>query len=362
MRNLLICILLALCAGNSGATCFHAEKDSNTQSLVHSERLERAKAEAQRQIDAGIIQGAVFAATGIPPTAIGNQRVHPEKKKMTVNSRFDIASVGKTFTASLCALLACDGKICLDDRFVKYLPESALGKDCDITVRDLAMHAGGFDNNKPYNSKDMKVFHRELLAMRPVRPRLSAFEYSCANFILLGKIINNATGEDLDSFARRRIWEPLGMKRTQWNPPGDGPDEVEHWFPNRPPGQHNDPVCFNCPFPIGNGSCFSTVQDLMLFLNDLLERKTFPKEYYDLLFSPGFDKGGQRRSFGWDMSAWSRPDGLSDKTILHSGWTGQTVCVDPENRFVAVVLTSRTGDHEKARQGRARIISAMFGK
>ena len=208
----------------------------------------------------------------------------------------------------------------------------------------------------------MKVFHRELLAMRPVRPRLSAFEYSCANFILLGKIINNATGEDLDSFARRRIWEPLGMKRTQWNPPGDGPDEVEHWFPNRPPGQHNDPVCFNCPFPIGNGSCFSTVQDLMLFLNDLLERKTFPKEYYDLLFSPGFDKGGQRRSFGWDMSAWSRPDGLSDKTILHSGWTGQTVCVDPENRFVAVVLTSRTGDHEKARQGRARIISAMFGK
>ncbi|MFR6034077.1 MAG: serine hydrolase [Bacilli bacterium] len=79
-------------------------------------------------------------------------------------------------------------------------------------------------------------------------------------------------------------------------------------------------------------------------------------------YSPGFDKGGQRRSFGWDMSAWSRPDGLSDKTILHSGWTGQTVCVDPENRFVAVVLSSRTGDHEKARQGRARIISAMFGK
>ena len=127
-----------------------------------------------------------------------------------------------------------DGKISLDDRFVKYLPESALGMDCDIAVRDLAMHAGGFDNNKPYNSKDMKVFHRELLAMRPVRPRLSAFEYSCANFILLGKIINNATGEDLDSFARRRIWEPLGMKRTQWNPPGDGPDEVEHWFPNAP--------------------------------------------------------------------------------------------------------------------------------
>ncbi|MFR6034080.1 MAG: hypothetical protein ACLUKN_13455 [Bacilli bacterium] len=132
MRNLLICILLALCAGNSGATCFHAEKDSNTQSLVHSERLERAKAEAQRQIDAGIIQGAVFAATGIPPTAIGNQRVHPEKKKMTVNSRFDIAS-WKDFYRVSCALLACDGKIS-DDLFVKYL-QSASAKIATYRAR-----------------------------------------------------------------------------------------------------------------------------------------------------------------------------------------------------------------------------------
>gem|GEM_PF-3989367 len=81
MRNLLICILLALCAGNSGATCFHAEKDSNTQSLVHSERLERAKAEAQRQIDAGIIQGAVFAATGIPLRRSGTNAFIQKRKK-----------------------------------------------------------------------------------------------------------------------------------------------------------------------------------------------------------------------------------------------------------------------------------------
>ncbi|MFR6034079.1 MAG: hypothetical protein ACLUKN_13450 [Bacilli bacterium] len=54
-------------------------------------------------------------------------------------------------------------------------------------MRDLAMHAGGFDNNKPYNSKDRRC-STGTLAMRPVRPRLSAFEYSCANFILLGKL------------------------------------------------------------------------------------------------------------------------------------------------------------------------------
>ena len=100
----------------------------------------------------------------------------------------------------------------------------------------------------------------------------------------------------------------------------------------------------------------------MLFASDLLSKKTFPKKYYDLLFTPAFDKNGDRRSFGWDMSPRTRPEGLSDKTILHSGWTGQTICVDPENNFAAVVLTSRTGNHGEAMKGRAKIISILFGK
>ncbi len=327
-----------------------------------SDKIERAKAEVQRQIDAGLIQGAVFIATDVPATAMGYQCVSPTKKTMTINSRFDIASVGKIFTASLCALLVCDGTINPDAPFTKYLPESALGKDNDITVRDLSMHVSGFNNIKPYISKDMNVFHRELFNKRPVRPRLTKYEYSCTNFILLGKLVNKLTGEDLDTCAKSHIWQPLGMTRTTWNPPGGGEDEVEHYFPHRPAGQHNDPACFNCPFPIGSGSCFSTAQDMMLFANDLLQRKKFPKQYYDLLFTPVFEKNGIRRSFGWDMSDNGRPAGLSNKTILHTGWTGQTICIDPENNFAAVVLTSRTGDHKKAREGREKIISILFGK
>ena len=134
----------------------------------------------------------------------------------------------------------------------------------------------------------MEVFYRELYNLRPVRPRLSAFEYSCANFVLLGKIVNSVANSDLDSFAKKRI---------------------------RPAGQRNDPVAFNCPFPVGNAGCFSTANDLMLFASDLLSKKTFPKKYYDLLLTPAFDKNGDRRSFGWDMSPRTRPEGLSDKTI-----------------------------------------------
>ena len=156
MRKILISFLLTITA----AFAFSSTQPDNinaplTESQIN-DRIERAKAEAQRQIDAGIIQGAVFAATNIPPTPVGYQRIHPQKIPMTANSRFDIASVTKTFTAAACALLICDGKISPDAPFTKYLPKSSLGKDCDITVRDLAMHVGGFDNSKPYLSRTLQ--------------------------------------------------------------------------------------------------------------------------------------------------------------------------------------------------------------
>lgn len=323
-------------------------------------RIENAKFEAEQQIKNGLIQGAVFAIGGEDAiTASGLQNVHPSTCPMTERSRFDIASVGKTFTAGCCALLASDGKLNPDAPFTKYLPEHILGKKCNITVRDLAMHVSGFDNSKPYSSANQGFFNIELFKLKPVRPRLTTFEYSCGNFILLGKIVERISGKRLDEFARERIWEPLGMKHTQWDAPGDGPDEVEHWFPNRPAGQHNDNDCFNSPVPLGSGSCFSTATDMCLFVHDIVQRKCFPKGYYDLITTSAFKKDGVHRSFGWDMSEAYRPKNLSDKTIFHSGWTGQTILADPVTGFSAVVLTSRTGDHGEAYAGRMRIIEKL---
>ena len=332
------------------------------QSSEREKNRQDALAEAQKQIDSGLVQGMVFADTRSKKIeALGKQRIHPSVKMMTPASRFDMASTGKVFTAGCCALLIAQGKLDPDKPFVHYLPEY-WDHSSDITIRDLAMHVSGFDNSKPYDSTDPEVFWRKLFNKRPVRPRLQAFEYSCSNLILLGRIAEKISGMDLDTLARKLIWEPLGMKRTQWNAPGPGPDEVEHWFPNRPAGEHNDTVCFNCGFPIGSGSCFSTAADMLLFLEDILERKHFPQSYYDLILTCGYDKNGGRRSFGWDMRAKNRPRNLSEKTIYHTGWTGQTICADPENHFAAVVLSSRTGGHDEAIQGRARIIEKLFSE
>jgi CubicO group peptidase (beta-lactamase class C family) len=85
---------------------------SKNENSSLEQRLQAAREEALKQIDTGLIQCAVFA-TGEkgPVVAVGKQCVKPHEKPITENSRFDIASVGKVFTAACCALLISDGKL-----------------------------------------------------------------------------------------------------------------------------------------------------------------------------------------------------------------------------------------------------------
>ncbi|HNX35763.1 MAG TPA: serine hydrolase domain-containing protein [Kiritimatiellia bacterium] len=339
-------------------------------------RFAAAREEMRRLVQAGLFAGAVAAdADGGPVLAEGLQCFLEKKVPMTADSLCDLASVGKTFTASLCAQLVAEGRLDPDAPFTTYLPEHVLAKEkCRITVRDLATHSGGFDNSKPYwAERDPAVFLRKLYAKRPVRPRGEAFEYACSNFIYLGKIVEKLTGSDLDSAARKRFWGPLGMTRTTWNPVRDDGRVVE--FPpssyagtgTRRIGDHNDLACHVSPVPLGSGSAFSTVGDMRLFAADLLHRRRFPKAYYDLLFTPSFEKGGVRRSFGWDMPAersktQMTPDLVfSPATIAHSGWTGPAVVVDPEKGRAGVFLGNRTGDYLGSMRGRMKVLALLRG-
>lgn len=314
--------------------------------------------EIRHQIDAGIIQGAVVqSGYDDAPLAAGLQT---QSSPMTADSRFDIASAGKTFTALCCALLIDSGRLDLDAPFTEYLPEHILGKNCRITIRDLATHSSGFDNSKPYHCMKPGPFEEQLFCLLPAWERRTHFEYSCANFILLGRIAERLTGKDLDTLAREWIWSPLGMDRTTWNPPGNGPDEVLHHFPTRSPGEHNDGDCFEYGRPLGSGSCFSTVADMLKFAQTIKKRDFFPRSVYDLFYTCDFVCDGTRRSFGWDMTDSGRPTVLSTQTIHHSGWTGQSLFIDPVSDFCAVILTSRTGDWTQARDGRIRIAEQLF--
>lgn len=325
-------------------------------------RQDAVRAELRRQMDEGLMAGCVCGRTDGLVYVVGERTRHPRSTPMTEDCIFDLASVGKTFTASLCALLVAEGRLDPDAPFTDYLPEHVLAKEgCRITLRDLATHTGGFDNAKPYIVPDPKAFDRALYAKRPVRPRGEKFEYACSNYIYLGRIVERVTGLDLESAARKLLWHPLGMEDTCWHEIVGNPRAVETFTNGRlPAGSHGDESARVYPWAQGNGSAFSTAGDMLKFVGDLLARRTFPKAYYDLLFGVSYGQEGKARSFGWDRGLGDPPpDGWSAATISHGGFTGNTIAVDPVNGFAGVVLTNRTGDRRKAYAGHRRLLALM---
>jgi len=344
----------------------------STGCLSSGRRENAALDAAMRDYVAERLFGGIVCASNRGDLACAGLRtLTPAGGPVTENSLFDLASVGKTQTASLCALLYADGKLDPDAPFTDYLPEHVLAKEnCRITVRDLSTHTGGFDNSKPYMTPDPKRYFEELYRKRPVRPRGEKYDYACSNFVYLGLIVERLTGLDLDAAARKMLWGPLGMTHTTWNTVVGNPDAVEYarstyGGPVRRIGEHNDLCAHYAPRPMGNGSCFSTAPDMLLFCDDLLRRERFPKAYYDLLFTPSYEKDGLRRSFGWGMVgkdtnffSWTDTR-FSEAAISHTGWTGPAIAVDPKRDFAGVVLASQTGGKPFTMAPRMHLLELM---
>jgi len=327
-----------------------------------SPKIARAKAEVQLQLDYHLIGGCVFCSTEHPePVAMGTRLHAPERKEpMPANALFDMMSVTKPIVATAAAQLVAEGKLDPDAPFTKYLPEHVLGPNCNITVRDLATHSGGFDNERAYFGKKQS-FVKDLMEKRLTWKRGERFHYACNNLILIGHILERLEGKRLDAICKARIFDPLGMTDTRWWPVV-GPDRARTVQIMRNPnfiGTCQDGLCQRYKKPQSNAGVFSTAVDMLRFVTDILHRKTFKKEVYDLLFTPTFDNATGRRSWGWDMGPKARPAGWSAASIFHSGFSGQTIAIDPEARFGGVVLTSRTSEHGTGIICRKRVLTIL---
>ena len=328
------------------------------------------RAAVRKYVADGLYAGLACASNRGDMYLEGSRRFGGPKLPITADTLFDLASVGKTQTSALCALLYAAGKLDVDAPFTKYLPEHVLAKEnCRITVRDLATHSGGFDNSKPYMVADPAKMFAELYGKRPVWPRGDRYCYACSNFVYLGLIVEKLTGLDLDTAARRMVWGPLGMSHTTWQTVVDNPNAAECADSgNHRIGERNDECAHLAPRPMGNGASFSTAPDMLRFVTDMLRRERFPKAYYDLQFTPCFEKGGHRRSFGWEMtaansdySAWTKTS-FSPSAICHSGWTGPAIAVDPGRDFAGVVLGNRKASKAKTMGPRMHLLDLMAAR
>lgn len=147
------------------------------------------------------------------------------------NMLFDIASVGKTFTAALVLRLAEEGRLTLDDPLHKWLPDFP-NVDNTVTIRQLLNHTSGiahFAENPAYwgtlfGNLDSLWTPEGILTFvpKPGFPPGAGWHYSSTNYVLLGMVIEKATQSTFGAQLRNRILVPLKLTHTFTPVDGDG--------------------------------------------------------------------------------------------------------------------------------------------
>ncbi|MCA1837497.1 MAG: beta-lactamase family protein, partial [Actinobacteria bacterium] len=143
---------------------------------------------------------------------------------ITPNDHVRIGSNTKTFTGTVILQLVDEGKLGLDDPVSKYQPEVPNGEN--ITIRQLLNMTSGLFNyaedgdfNQTLDTEPQKVWEpRELVEIgfkhQPYFSPGDGWHYSNTNFILLGMIIEQLTGQPLEKEFQERIFVPLGMSES----------------------------------------------------------------------------------------------------------------------------------------------------
>jgi uncharacterized protein YbbC (DUF1343 family)/CubicO group peptidase (beta-lactamase class C family) len=286
--------------------------------------------------------------------AIGQRAVVPSAEAMTVDTIFDLASLTKVIATTTSVMILVDeGKIGLNDRIATFIPGFEKHGKADITIGQLMTHVSGLrpdvDLTQMWSGSDTAI----TLAMNeiPTSAPGTRFVYSDINFFLLGDIVRRVSGQSLDQFAYDRIFSPLGMAETTFNPP-------KAWFSRIAPtevtlerGVVHDPTARRMGGVAGHAGLFGTAADLATFCRMILANGTYrgvrilSPLAVARMTSPATPAGERNvRGLGWDIdSSFSsnRGDLLPVGSFGHTGFTGTSVWIDPASGMFIVFLSNR---------------------
>jgi CubicO group peptidase (beta-lactamase class C family) len=189
-----------------------------------------------------------------------------------LDTRFNIGSIGKSFTAVAIVQLAEQGKLSLTDTIGQHLPDYPRPVADTITIHHLLTHRSGlppsFINDRFWVLKDSLRLNRDYLQLFIDLPL--AFEpgtrilYSNPGYVVLGAIVERVSGEEYAEYVRRHIYLPAGMNQTDWPTPQQKIAVGYSLFEGPPTGERlRTEVLHGAQ---GSGSGYSTVRDLIQFV------------------------------------------------------------------------------------------------
>lgn len=286
--------------------------------------------------------------------AYGNQAITPQLEPMTTQSVFDLASCSKaTGAGSAAMLLIGEGRLSASDPVKKYLPEW----DNDAQIHHLMEHTSGLpsylyvkrlDSLYRANTKGKHISrHDYLIDTICHTPRLNApgekYRYSCLNFITLQNVVERIVGKDINTYMRARLYKPLDMEVFGWLP-------KKKWMPRivsteyiysgtieaERKGRVDSTACLRgiVHDPLarvmnegisGNAGIFATAQDLAKWC------------VWFMSLTP------EQREAGCNCGLWTDDDG----SVGHTGYTGTSIRLWPEEHKAIILLTNRVHPEDK---------------
>ncbi|NYI67042.1 serine hydrolase domain-containing protein [Spelaeicoccus albus] len=267
------------------------------------------------------------------------------------NALFDLASLTKPIAAIATMALVERGYVALDDSVGDFLDDYVGSDKADITVRQLLTHTSGLPGQVQMfrycrSRDDMLAALRAL----PVRPK-PAIEYSSQGFMLLGLILEAASGRRLPRLIDELVCEPAGMTSTMFNPPAAETSRTVAtedcpWRGRIVRGEVHDENAVVLGGVAGHAGLFSTAGDLSRLGKALLAAPAGGK----LLSPPAMAAlaNGEAVPESRPLGFWPRePSGstsgdlLSIRAFGHTGFTGTSLWIDPTAGMYFVLLTNR---------------------
>ncbi|HEX4915820.1 MAG TPA: serine hydrolase [Vicinamibacterales bacterium] len=321
--------------------------------------------------------------------AFGARAMVPAMEPMSIDTVFDVASLTKVVATTTAVMtLIEDGRLRLNDPVASHIPGFERYGKGNITIRHLLTHVSGLRPDvdlHPWTGYETAI---ELAKDEvPTAAPNETFVYSDINFFLLGHIVSRVSGESLDAYLKRVVFDPLGMKETGFNPPQSllariaptercaGPDPgTPCKRPDAPPlrGIVHDPTARRMGGVAGHAGLFSTARDLQRFVRMLINGgqldgvRVLSAASVRAMTSPQTPAGMRTvRGFGWDIDTQfssNRGDLFPVGSFGHTGFTGTSIWVDPASGGWVIFLSNRvhpdaTGDVTPLR-GRIATVAA----
>jgi len=336
-----------------------------------------------RFIESKAFPGAVLAVGRdgalVHLKAYGRRTYDAGAPAMTTDTLFDLASLTKVIaTTTMAMMLQDEGRLDLDRPVRDYFSTFTGGAKDKIRVRDLLTHSSGIDWWAPLykEARSMPEYLARILPMELKYEPGTKSVYTDLGVMMLGDILERSAGTDLNTFVKRRIFEPLKMRDTGYKPseslrPRIAPTEVDNeWRKRLVWGEVHDENAFGLGGVAPHAGLFGTAPDLARFATMLLrggvfENRRFIAPATVAQFTTRGTVPDSSRALGWDTPSENSSAGtlMSKRAFGHTGFTGTSMWMDPETGVFVILLTNRvhpTRDNIQIREARPQIADAVM--